>query len=325
MSTLTQKIQSDLPDIDPVLRQGLTEKLLPRFHDYLEKEHIDDDLDRAFEQVYLPLAAWLSGQHRGQLQVVGLNGAQGSGKSTLAGILQMVLTEGFGRHVQVLSIDDLYLQPEQRRQLAESVHPLFETRGVPGTHDVQMGLDLLARLRAHAPGETVYLPRFDKANDRRHHESGWTPVEAPLDVLILEGWCVGALPQAEQELEPHANILEQEEDAQGHWRRAVNAALAADYQKLFAEIDVLLMLRVPGMEHVHRWRGLQESKLGQRSGMDAAALRRFVMHYERLTLAQLEEMPSRADLVLQLDEHHQVQSIRWNKKRRAEVVNNRDG
>ena len=314
MNTQPDKIESDLPEIDQALRDQLTGKLLPLFHNYLEKEHIDENLDQAFEQVYLPLAVWLSNQHRGQLQVIGLNGAQGSGKSTLAGILQMLLTEGFGKHVQVLSIDDLYLQPEQRKQLADTVHPLFETRGVPGTHDVQMGLDLLKKLRSHEPGETVYLPRFDKARDRRHEESGWTTVEAPLDVLILEGWCVGALPQLEHELEPHTNVLEQDEDAEGHWRRAVNAALAADYQKLFAEIDVLLMMRVPGMEHVHRWRGLQESKLGERSGMDAAALRRFVMHYERLTLAQLEEMPLRADLVLQLDEHHQVQSIKLNEK-----------
>ncbi len=302
--------RNDLPEMDSALRQQLTEKLLPLFHAYLQNEHIQDDLDQLFEEVYLPLASWLSRQHRGGLQVIGLNGAQGSGKSTLAGILKLVLTEGFGKHVQVLSIDDLYLQPEQRMQLADSVHPLFKTRGVPGTHDVQMGLDLLQRLRRHQPGETVHLPRFDKANDRRHHESEWTPIESPLDVLILEGWCVGALPQPEHELEAHINVLEQQEDTEGHWRRAVNAALAQDYQKLFAEIDVLLMMRVPGMEHVHRWRGLQESKLGEQSGMDAEALRRFIMHYERLTVAQLEEMPSRADLVMELDESHQIQSIK---------------
>lgn len=305
-------MKNDLPGIPSPTREQLIEKLLPRFREFLRAEHIQENLDREFESIYLPLAYWLADQHPDRFQVIGINGAQGSGKSTISNMMQMILGEGFGKHVQVLSIDDLYLQPEERAQLADSIHPLFATRGVPGTHDVQMGLELLEKLKAHQPGEAVHLPRFDKSRDRRHEPGQWTPVERPLDILILEGWCVGALPQQEHELAEHINELELKEDPEGHWRRAVNAALYEDYQKLFAELDVLIMMQVPAMEQVYHWRALQESKLGDRASMDQQALRRFIMHYERLTLAQLEEMPSRADVVLKLDETHQIQSVTLN-------------
>lgn len=72
------------------------------------------------------------------------------------------------------------------------------------------------------------------------------------------------------------------------------------------------MLKAPGMDSVFEWRSLQERKLAEKTAsnephrlMDAAALRRFIMHYERLTRHTLAEMPSRADLTLYLDEHHQ--------------------
>lgn len=305
-------MKNDLPQIESPLREQLTKKLLPRFHEFLASEHIDENLDREFHEIYLPLAHWLAAQHPDRFQVIGVNGAQGSGKSTISKMMQLLLTEGYGKRVQVLSIDDLYLQPEERAQLAGSIHPLFRTRGVPGTHDVQMGLDLLDKLRAHRPGERVHLPRFDKSRDRRHEPEQWTPVDEPLDILILEGWCVGALPQQQHELAGHVNELELKEDPEGHWRRAVNATLTENYQQLFGELDVLIMMQVPSMAQVYRWRSLQESKLGDRASMDEQALRRFIMHYERLTLAQLEEMPARADVVLKLDETHQVRSVTMN-------------
>lgn len=310
-------MKNDLPQLESPLKEKQLDKLLPLFHEFLKAEHIPDNLDTEFEHIYLPLAHWLAQQHPDRFQVIGVNGAQGSGKSTISNMMQLILSNGYGKHVQVLSIDDLYLQPEERAQLADSIHPLFRTRGVPGTHDVQMGLDLLQRLKAHQPGERLQLPRFDKSLDRRHHDSAWTPVDRPLDILILEGWCVGALPQQQHELVDHVNELELKEDPEGHWRRAVNATLSEDYQRLFAELDVLIMMQVPSMDQVYRWRTLQESKLGDKASMDESALRRFIMHYERLTLAQLEEMPSRADVVLKLDESHQIRSVTVNPGNRA--------
>lgn len=301
--------KSDLPELETSLQQALVTSMSPDFRELLQTESINEDLQQAFANVYLPLAYWLAQGHPGRLQLIGINGAQGAGKSTLAKILRLILGKGFDLRTEVLSLDDLYLQPEQREELADNVHPLFRTRGVPGTHDVAFGLALIEALRNQPPGENVHLPRFDKAADRRYPSSAWTSVSAPLDVLIIEGWCIGARPQTEEELSVPVNSLEAEQDVAGEWRRASNAALAGEYQALFTQLDRLLMMRVPSFEAVHRWRNLQESKLGENAGMNPDELLQFIMHYERLTRAQLEEMPRRADLVMQLDDNHQVKSV----------------
>ena len=78
-------------------------------------------------------------------QVVGICGAQGSGKSTLVAALAERLAEE-GIAAATLSLDDLYFTRAERLRLASEVHPLFATRGVPGTHDIALGLGVLDAL-----------------------------------------------------------------------------------------------------------------------------------------------------------------------------------
>ena len=229
--------------------------------------------------------------------VIGINGAQGSGKSTLCKFLEVLLAKRQIRAV-TLSLDDLYLTKAERQQLADEVHPLFVTRGVPGTHAIGMGLAILEDMLA---GRPLTLPRFDKARDDRaeHGEK----ITGPVDVLLLEGWCVGAKPQDAEALAEPVNDLEREEDPNGLWRGLVNHWLAEDYTRLFNQIDLLVMLKVDGFEAVARNRALQEDKLRAAKPdapglMDDAALARFCAHYERLTRHMLEEMPGRADVVI---------------------------
>ena len=155
--------------------------------------------------------------------IIGLCGAQGSGKSTLAEAMRRALVAS-GVTTAILSLDDLYLTRAERLALAPDVHPLFATRGVPGTHDIALGQAIFAALDR---GEPVRLPRFDKALDDRAAESVWPSVEPPLDVLLFEGWCVGARPEEAAMLATPINALEAEEDDDGIWRRAANDALAA--------------------------------------------------------------------------------------------------
>jgi D-glycerate 3-kinase len=187
------------------------------------------------------------------------------------------------------------------------VHPLFVTRGVPGTHDVELGIDTLRRLGGAQP---VPLPSFDKQTDDRRPFSAWPVVQGPVRIAILEGWCVGALPQADEELAAPCNALERDEDADGRWRRHVNAVLADEYQALFAPLDLLMLIQAPSFDVVYEWRCEQERKLRERVSaaggdlsrvMGDAAIARFISHYERLTRWILAEMPGRADVVLQLD------------------------
>lgn len=243
--------------------------------------------------------------------VIGICGAQGSGKSTLAEAVRKDC-EARGISCAVLSIDDLYLTRQERQALARAVHPLLATRGPPGTHDIALGLSVIAALEN---GEPCALPRFDKATDDRVPHSQWPQAPQDCAVLILEGWCVGAKAQDERELTAPVNALEAQEDADGTWRRFVNASLAGRYCALFARIDWLMLLAAPGFDVVAGWRMQQERELAARSGdhapgvMDAAGVDRFVGYYERLTRHILSEMPSRADMVARIDRDRHVLEV----------------
>jgi D-glycerate 3-kinase len=236
--------------------------------------------------------------------VIGLSGAQGSGKSTLAGNLARDLAAA-GIATATLSLDDLYLTRAQRLALAATVHPLLATRGVPGTHDVALGLATIAALQR---GEAAPLPRFDKGRDDRLPEAEWPCAPAHTQVLLLEGWCLGAARQPEAALAAPVNNLEAHEDPDGTLRRYANAALAGDYRKLWARIDRLVFLAAPDWAVVADWREQQEAQLrvSAPGAMSPAEVTRFIQHYERLTRWMLADLPHRADLTLRLDRDRRV-------------------
>ena len=281
----------------------------PDFVAALQSHRIPAASAEELARVYLPLAAWVMAQKQDGPLIIGVNGAQGSGKSTLCDFLRLILEQCHGQQVSVLSIDDLYLTRAERQALARAVHPLLITRGVPGTHDVELGLATLQRLRSATGTDLTPLPAFDKAADDRRPQIEWPMFRGRPDIILFEGWCVGSTPQPDADLIEPVNALERDEDADGRWRHFVNHQLATDYRRLFAELDRLIFLRVPDMERVLEWRTLQEQKLAAtatagRHVMDAAALRRFVMHYERLTRHNLAELPAQADVTLSLNERH---------------------
>ncbi len=256
----------------------------------------------SLEPVAQAVAGWLDAA-RGPL-IVGICGAQGSGKSTLAEALVARFDAACVR-AATLSLDDLYLGQAARAELARDIHPLLATRGVPLTHDVAAGCAILDAVKV---GAEVQLPRFDKASDAPLPPEAW---DAPrvIDLLIFEGWCVGARAESAAELIAPVNALERDEDPGGVWRTAVNAALAGSYHALFGRIDQLVLLAAPDFAIVRQWRGEQEAALRERLradgrdpalAMDDAALDRFVQHYERLTRSILRTMPGEADLTLHL-------------------------
>jgi D-glycerate 3-kinase len=271
------------------------------------------------ETVHRPVAERIAARRAdlGRPIVVGLCGSQGSGKSTMVVFLRTLL-EAKGLTAAILSLDDLYLTLPQRRQLSQDVHPLLKTRGVPGTHDVGLGLALIDVLSLGVA--EVSMPHFDKAEDTRAPASAWTRVMAPVDVILFEGWCVGAIPQADAALLQPINPLEAEEDPDGAWRRYVNERLKTDYAALYARIDMLAMLKAPSFEVVYGWRSLQEQKLADRVRRDGLTgtrvmgpdeIRRFLMFYQRLTEWILSEMPGRADILMPMDETHRILGVEF--------------
>jgi D-glycerate 3-kinase len=274
---------------------------------FMQREGLGPEFAHTVARIYRPLAARimvLAQVRRGR--IVGICGSQGSGKSTGAGVLRLLLEE-VGLRVAVLSIDDLYLPKEARAQLAQDVHPLLATRGPPGTHDVALGERVLDALLTP---QCTAIPRFDKSRDTRTDPSLWDQFQGPADVVLFEGWCVGARPEPEEALAEPINDLEKTSDADGTWRRYVNGALAGPYQYLFGRIECLILLKAPSFEVVAGWRKEQEAKLRARVGdasgvMSDAQIDRFVQHYERLTRFILVEMPSRADAVVRLGPNRQ--------------------
>lgn len=204
----------------------------------------------------------------------------------------------------MLSLDDLYLTRAERQRLARDVHLLLATRGPPGTHDVALGCRVLDALKA---GEDVVVPRFDKLADDRMEDAAWTRVQGRVDLVLFEGWCVGATPEEDAALATPLNALERDEDADGRWRRHCNEALRRDYPALWSRLDALWFLQPPGFGIVRTWRWQQEQAMvardPARSGMDRAQLDHFIQHYERTSRHLLSTLPATADRVIRLDEN----------------------
>ncbi len=284
---------------------------------FIKDQHLPKTFRALVDEYYVPLAQWLYQQgcvaNRAPQAplLVGINGAQGTGKSTLSAVLKIILEATHGWRVAILSLDDLYLRQAERDTLAQTVHPLLKTRGVPGTHDTAMGIDIIEQAKALKPGQNMYLPRFDKALDDRKPSTAWDTFTGPADLIIFEGWCVGSVPMNSGELTAPINDLETQEDQNGTWRRYINHQLHTDYRELFAELDLLVMLKAPDFDSVYRWRLEQEQKLttvgmAKNQLMDEQSLLRFIQHYQRLSLHNLKEIPSRADVVLTLNHQHNI-------------------
>jgi D-glycerate 3-kinase len=265
------------------------------------------------DRCWWPLAVQIAAWHRaaGRPLLIGINGAQGSGKSTLCLFLEVLLKQQ-GLVAATLSIDDVYRTRADRAALAARIHPLFATRGPPGTHDLALATRTITALLTGSG--RIAIPRFDKASDDRLPEATWPQIVAPLDILLFEGWCIGATPQPESALAQQINSVEALEDPDMAWRSHVNYALATDYAALFSRLDRLVMLRAPRFAAVQRWRHQQEMKLraraGAAAGMDDTALTHFMALYERLTAHMLADLPARADVLFDLDENQAVAKVR---------------
>ncbi|MAZ86926.1 MAG: hypothetical protein CL693_04735 [Cellvibrionaceae bacterium] len=282
------------------------------FNAFLQQHRLPADYAENLNRYFTPLAAALArraGQQSTPLKVL-INGSQGSGKTTLGDALVMLLARQHQLSAVAISIDDFYLTRHERETLARDIHPLLLTRGVPGTHDLRLAEDTLRKL-AEA-NTNVAIPRFDKAKDDRMTQAEWPVIDAPVDIIILEGWCVNAQAQAMQDLIEPINELEAQEDSEGNWRHYVNTQLQLDYRDLFQSFDCSIMLKAPSFDCVFRWRQEQEEKLKaknhhQGSGlMSDAEIARFIQHYQRITEHNLAILPQQVDYLFSLDEEREI-------------------
>ncbi len=162
----------------------------------------------------------------------------------------------------------------------------------------------------------ILIPRFDKSNDDRYLKKKWMKVLTKPDLVIFEGWCVGAIPQKKKDLEKPINDLERVNDKNMIWRKKANEEIRYNYKKIFDLIDFLIFLKIPSFKYVYKWRLLQEKKLKKTSRgkkiMNNQDVKKFIMYYERITKNMLKTLISKSNILINIDTKHRLKSVKFN-------------
>ena len=267
---------------------------------------------------YLPLSEWIYSIYKkdNKTKIIGLSGGQGAGKSTITEILKLILKKKHGLDLCVFSIDDFYKTKAERKIMSKNIHPLFLTRGVPGTHDINLINKTFKQLKKKI-FKQVLIPKFDKLKDDRLKKSKWIRVKKSPSIIIFEGWCIGARHQKNQDLKKPLNFIERKYDKNLEWRRKVNNQLKKNYKKLFNKIDKLVYLKAPSFNHILKWRLHQEQKLKltskNKKTMSKSKIKEFIMFYERITRHMMKDFSNISDLTIFLDTKHRSKKMNFYK------------
>jgi len=282
-------------------------KAKPNLFKLAKELYIDDISDNFFLEIVIPLSVYLNSfQKRNIPYLIGLTGGQGSGKTTLSIFLQKILIDVFKKRAVGFSIDDIYKTKEDREKIAKKIHPLCSVRGVPGTHDIGLGNKTIDSLFGAKSNTYTYIPSFSKILDMHHPKKDWRKYKGRPNFIFFDAWCGGAKPIPNSKWRPPLNKLEKEKDPEQVWAKWSNNELAGDYQKLFNRFDKLIFIQVEKMKNVYENRWLQEKNMSKgikdkkllKNIMNKNQIKKFVMHYERLTRHILDEMPNQADIVI---------------------------
>jgi len=275
--------------------------------------------DLMIRSFLIPICFWISKKAKKKSPlIVGLAGGQGSGKTTISSILSLILKKYFKLKVFKISIDDFYKTKKQREILSKNKHSLLLTRGVPGTHDIKIMLDFFRKIKTKN-FKSLKLPKFNKANDDRYKKKHWYKLKSRPDVVIFEGWCVGAKPQSLRLLKKPINTLEKTYDKSLKWRRFVNLQLKTNYKKLYSQLDSLLYLKVKNFNLLKKWRIKQEEKLWLKAKsrknlkiMNKKEVINFMQTYQRITEQMFKDAPKYSSIIMNLNKNHQIHKIKFN-------------
>ena len=267
------------------------------------------------KKIYIPISFWINNKckKKGRTLFLGLSGSQGSGKTMVTSILQIILKKFFKKNIYIISIDDFYKTLRDRNRMSQQKHSLFKTRGVPGTHDINLIKNFFISVK-RKKFKKIKLPKFNKSIDDRSKKNYWHNINKRPEIIILEGWCVGAKPQIISSLRKPVNILERHEDKDLIWRKYANEKLKKEYKEIFAMIDYFIFMKVPNFKIVFKWRLLQESKLRKKLHykkkiMTYSAIKRFIMFYQRITLQMMKDLSKSASIVLLLKKNHEIKRV----------------
>ena len=285
---------------------------------YLKKQEVSGkpivDKIGKLNKFYLPLSEWIYSIYSKDFKtkIIGLSGGQGAGKSTITGILKLILKKKYGLNICVFSIDDFYKTKNERLRMSKKEHPLFITRGVPGTHDIALLNQTIRKLK-QKKFRTVLIPKFDKSKDDRYRKNKWQKIKTKPDIIIFEGWCVGTTHQNNNELKRPINLIEKKYDENLKWRKTVNNLIKKRYKNIFNKIDKLVFLKVPDFNYIIKWRWLQEQKMKlttkSKKTMSKTEVKEFIMFYERLTKHMIKNYSKISDLTIFLAKKHRSKKM----------------
>jgi len=286
---------------------------------FLNKEKIFNkstaDKITNLKKTYIPISFWIENKYKkkGKTLFLGFSGGQGSGKTTVVKILKIILKKFFKRKIHVSSIDDFYKTLKDRNKMSYAIHPLLKTRGVPGTHDINL-IKKFFNFIKKKKFKKFKLPKFDKSIDDRLKKKYWLNIKKKPEIIILEGWCVGAKPQSNSLIKKPINVLEKYEDQDLIWRKYVNEKLKKEYKKLFSMIDYYIFMKIPNFKMVFKWRLLQENKLRKklkfkRKIMSYNKIKHFIMFYQRITLQMIKDLSKSASIIMLLKKNHEIKKL----------------
>ena len=285
------------------------------------KENKFKNKERMLKKFLIPFCFWIESKvNKKKPFILGLAGGQGTGKTTVTSIVTIILTKYFNLKVFKISIDDFYKTRKQRSALSKKIHPLLMTRGVPGTHDTNIISNFFKGVKKNKFTK-ISVPKFDKSVDDRFSKNKWYKVNLKPDVIILEGWCVGARAQSTNQIKKPINSLERTKDYDLKWRKFVNLKLQREYKRIFSQLNSLIYLKAKNFKILQQWRIKQEKKLWLHSKkkknlkiMSKGDVINFMQTYQRITQNMFKDAPKYASIIFKLDSKHQINSAIYKKK-----------
>jgi len=271
--------------------------------------------ERMIKSFLIPLCFWISKKaDKKRPYFVGLAGGQGTGKTTISSLIKIILTKYFKLKVFKISIDDFYKTRKERLSLSKRVHPMLLIRGVPGTHDINMMLSFFRNAK-NKKFKRLKIPTFNKAIDDRFNKKKWYNLKEKPDVIIFEGWCVGAKSEKSTTLKKTINSMERTKDQKQIWRKFVNQQLKLKYKNLYSQLNCLIYLKAKNFNLLQKWRLKQERKLWLKSKrnknlkiMSKRDVINFMQTYQRITQNMFKNMPKYASIIFNLNTNHQIKS-----------------
>ena len=277
--------------------------------------------EKMIKSFLIPLCFWISKKSdKKRPYFVGLAGGQGTGKTTISSLIKIILIKYFKLKVFRISIDDFYKTRKERINLSKKIHPMLLTRGVPGTHDIKMMLNFFRKVKSKK-FKRLKLPTFNKAVDDRFKKKYWYNLNEKPDVIIFEGWCVGAKSEKNNSLKKTINSMEKAKDQKQIWRKYVNQQLKSEYKNLYSQLNCLIYLKAKNFSLLQKWRLKQERKLWLNSKrnsnlkiMNKEDVINFMQTYQRITQNMFRYMPKYASIILNLNSNHQIKSAVYKRK-----------